>query len=97
LDLSPLRGARFYSVIAISTLIGVGLGFTHIDPIKALYWAAVINGVISVPIMVTMMRMVGNPEVMGEFVATKRLAVLGWLATAVMAAAVMTMFLRMLH
>ncbi|HEY3583165.1 MAG TPA: divalent metal cation transporter [Casimicrobiaceae bacterium] len=97
LDLSPLRGARFYSVIAISTLIGVGLGFTHIDPIKALYWAAVINGVISVPIMVTMMRMVANPEVMGEFVATKRLAVLGWLATAVMAAAVMTMFLRMLH
>jgi NRAMP (natural resistance-associated macrophage protein)-like metal ion transporter len=97
LDLSPLRGARFYSVIAISTLIGVGLGFTHIDPIKALYWAAVINGVISVPIMVTMMRMVANPEVMGAFVATKRLAVLGWLATAVMAAAVMTMFLRMLH
>ena len=97
LDLTPLRGARFYGVIAVSTLIGVGLGFTRIDPIKALYWAAVINGVISVPIMFTMMRMVDNPEIMGNFVATKRLTVLGWLATAVMAIAVAVMFLRMLH
>jgi NRAMP (natural resistance-associated macrophage protein)-like metal ion transporter len=97
LNLSPLRGARFYGVIAISTLIGAGLGFTHIDPIKALYWAAVINGVISVPIMVTMMRMVANPKVMGRFVATKRLAVLGWLATAIMGLAVAVMFLEMLR
>jgi NRAMP (natural resistance-associated macrophage protein)-like metal ion transporter len=95
LDLSPLRGARFYGVIAVSTLIGVGLGFSHIDPIKALYWSAVINGVISVPIMFTMMRMVGNPKVMGGFVATKRLAVLGWIATAVMAVAVAVMFVEM--
>ena len=97
LDLSPLRGARFYGVIAVSTLIGVGLGFGHIDPIKALYWAAVINGVISVPIMFTMMRMVANPKVMGSFVATKRLAVLGWLATAAMGLAVAVMILQMLR
>ena len=97
LDLTPLRGAHFYGVIAVSTLIGVGLGFTRIDPIKALYWAAVINGVISVPIMFTMMRMVDNPKIMGNFVATKRLTVLGWLATAVMAIAVAVMFLQMLH
>lgn len=97
LDLSPLRGARFYGVIAVSTLIGIGLGFSHIDPIKALYWAAVINGVISVPIMFTMMRMVANPKLMGGFVATKRLAVLGWLATAVMAVAVAVMFLQLLR
>ena len=97
LDLTPLRGARFYGVIAVSTLIGVGLGFTRIDPIKALYWAAVINGVISVPIMFTMMRMVDNPKIMGNFVATKRLTVLGWLATAVTAIAVAVMFLQMLH
>ncbi|HLX28754.1 MAG TPA: divalent metal cation transporter [Casimicrobiaceae bacterium] len=96
LDLAPLRGARFYGVIALSTLIGVGLGFSHIDPIKALYWAAVINGVISVPIMFTMMRMVANPKVMGSFVATKRLAVLGWLATAAMGLAVAVMLLQML-
>jgi Mn2+/Fe2+ NRAMP family transporter len=97
LDLAPLRGARFYGVIAVSTLIGVGLGFSHIDPIKALYWAAVVNGVISVPIMFTMMRMVANPQVMGDFVATKRLSMLGWLATAVMAIAVAVMFLQMLR
>ncbi len=96
LDLTPLRGARFYGVIAVSTLVGIALGFTRIDPIKALYWAAVINGVISVPIMFVMMRMAANPKIMGEFVAGRRLKVLGWLATAVMAVAVATMLVQML-
>ena len=97
LDLTPLRGIRFYGVIAVSTLIGVGLGFTRIDPIKALYWAAVINGVISVPIMFVMMRMVANPKIMGEFVVGQRLSVLGWLATGVMALAVGAMIIQMIH
>jgi Mn2+/Fe2+ NRAMP family transporter len=83
-------------VIAVSTLIGVGLGFTSIDPIKALYWAAVINGVISVPIMFVMMRMVANPKVMGEFVVGQRLSILGWLATAVMTLAVAVMLIQMI-
>jgi NRAMP (natural resistance-associated macrophage protein)-like metal ion transporter len=96
LDLTPLRGIRFYGVIAVSTLIGVGLGFTSIDPIKALYWAAVINGVISVPIMFVMMRMVANPKVMGEFVVGQRLSILGWLATAVMTLAVAVMLIQMI-
>lgn len=96
LDLTPLRGARFYGVIAVSTLIGVGLGFTHIDPIKALYWAAVVNGVISAPIMAVMMLMAANPKVMGEFVIGARLKVLGWLATAVMAVAAGSMLLQLL-
>jgi NRAMP (natural resistance-associated macrophage protein)-like metal ion transporter len=96
LDLTPLRGARFYGVIAVSTLIGVALGFTRIDPIKALYWAAVINGVISAPIMFVMMRMAANPKIMGEFVVGQRLKVLGWLATAVMAVAVAIMLAQML-
>ena len=96
LDLTPLRGARFYGVIAVSTLIGVGLGFTHIDPIKALFWAAVVNGVISAPIMAVMMLMSANPKVMGEFVIGARLKVLGWLATAVMAVAVGFMLLQLL-
>jgi NRAMP (natural resistance-associated macrophage protein)-like metal ion transporter len=95
LDLTPLRGARFYGVIAVSTLIGVALGFTRIDPIKALYWAAVINGVISAPIMFVMMRMAANPKIMGEFVVGQRLKVLGWLATAVMAVAVAIMLAQM--
>ena len=96
LDLTPLRGARFYGVIATSTLIGVALGFSHLDPIKALYWAAVVNGVISAPIMAVMMLMSANPKVMGEFVISTRLRVLGWLATAVMALAVAFMLLQML-
>ena len=96
LDLTPLRGARFYGVIAASTLIGVALGFSHIDPIKALYWAAVVNGVISAPIMAVMMLMSANPKVMGEFVIGTRLKVLGWAATAIMAIAVGFMLLQML-
>ena len=63
LDLTPLRGARFYGVIAAATMAGVVLGFTRLDPIKALFFAAVINGVISVPIMIVMMRMASNPKI----------------------------------
>jgi Mn2+/Fe2+ NRAMP family transporter len=96
LDLTPLRGARFYGVIATATLVGVGLGFTQLDPIKALFYAAVINGVISAPIMVVMMRMASNPKIMGEFVVTPRLRFLGWAATTVMALAVTVMFIQAL-
>jgi NRAMP (natural resistance-associated macrophage protein)-like metal ion transporter len=96
LDLTPLRGARFYGVIAAATLVGVGLGFTRLDPIKALFYAAVVNGVISAPIMVVMMRMASNPKIMGKFVVTRRLRILGWAATTVMAIAVSAMFIQML-
>ena len=94
LDLSPLRGARFYCVIAVSTLIGIASAFSPIDPIKALYWAAVVNGAISAPIMVAMMFMSSNPKVMGAFVIGTRLKVLGWLATTVMAAAIAVMIVQ---
>jgi Mn2+/Fe2+ NRAMP family transporter len=96
LDLTPLRGARFYGVITVSTLIGVALGFTGIDPIKALYWAAVLNGIISAPIMAVMMLMSASPKVMGEFVISARLKVLGWAATGVMAVAVSAMLIQAL-
>jgi len=91
LDLSPLKGARFYGVIAAATVVGIGLGFYPVDPIRALFYAAVVNGVISVPIMVVMMRMASDPKIMGELVVTRRLRFLGWLATAVMAIAVAAM------
>jgi len=94
LDLSPLRGARFYGVIVASTLVGGALGFSPVDPIKALHWAAVLNGVISAPIMAAMMLMAANPRVMGDFVISTRLKVLGWVATGVMAAAVGFMLLQ---
>jgi len=78
-------------ILTIATLLGVMLNFTSIDPIKALFWSAVINGVIAVPIMAVMMAVAAKPEVMGQFVVTPRLRILGWLATAVMALAVLAM------
>jgi len=95
LNLPPLRGARFYGVIAVATLLGVAVGFTRLDPIKALFYAAVVNGVISVPIMVVMMRMASNPHIMGKFVVKRRLHILGWAATGVMAIAVAAMLIEM--
>ena len=91
LEHEVMGAKRFYSIIAISTLIGVALCFTPIDPIKALYWSAVLNGVISVPIMTLMMLMAVRPEIMGQFIITKKLKVLGWLATLMMALAVAAM------
>ena len=88
----PLPEARgFYAVLSAATLLGVAMNFSAIDPIKALIWSAVINGVISVPIMAVMMLMAVRPEIMGKFVVKRRLKWLGWLATAVMALAVLTM------
>ena len=88
----PLLEARgFYGILAAATLIGVAVDFTNIDPIKALIWAAVVNGVIAVPIMVVMMLLAVKRDVMGPFVVKRRLLVLGWISTVVMAAAVVAM------
>jgi NRAMP (natural resistance-associated macrophage protein)-like metal ion transporter len=91
LESKLMKAKQFYAIIIISTLIGIMLGFTSIDPIKALYWSAVINGVISVPIMVVMMLMAVKPEIMSQFVISNRLKLLGWLATMMMALAVCAM------
>ena len=88
-ELMEARG--FYLILTIATLLVVALNFTSIDPIKALFWSAVINGVIAVPIMAVMMLMAARADVMGQFVVTPRLRILGWLATAVMALAVLAM------
>ncbi|WP_295951572.1 NRAMP family divalent metal transporter [Rhodoferax sp.] len=95
LERAPMEAQRFYAIIAVSTVIGIALGFTPMDPIKALYWSAVINGVISVPIMFVMMLMAVRPEIMGKFVISTPLKLLGWLATLMMALAVLAMFLTM--
>jgi Mn2+/Fe2+ NRAMP family transporter len=89
LSLAEARG--FYAILAAATLIGVAVDFTNVDPIKALIAAAVVNGVIAVPIMVVMMRMAVKPAIMGPFVITRRLNILGWLSTGVMGAAVAAM------
>ena len=87
------KRTEFYAIVTFATLGGVLLDFTPVDPIKALFWSAVINGVIAVPIMAVMMLIAARPEVMGPFVITRRLKVLGWLATLVMLLAVVAMFM----
>lgn len=92
----PLAEARgFYSIVTAATILGVLIDLSGIDAIKALIVAAIVNGIVSVPIMVILMLMVADPAVMGPFVARRRLKRLGWLATGVMAAAVTAMFLLM--
>ena len=91
LDLKLVEAREFYAFIAVATLGGVALNFSPIDPIKALFWTAVINGVIAVPIMVVMMLLADDRKVMGDFTVTRRLKALGWLATGTMAAAVVAM------
>jgi len=93
LDLKPDEGQRFYSIVAAATIGGILLCFTPIDPMKELFYSAVINGVIAVPIMAVMMWLGTNQKVMGAFAIGRRLRILGWLATAVMAVAVIAMFL----
>ena len=92
----PLSRARpFYAVITLAIVLGVAVGFSPLDPIKALLWSAVVNGVIVVPIMAAMMIMATRRKLMGEFVASRWQVVLGWAATAVMAAAAIAMFALM--
>lgn len=85
----PKRG--FYAILTVATLVGVALNFTSIPAVRALIWSAVINGVISVPIMAVMMLMAVRPEIMGRFTIKRRLRILGWLATLIMALAVAAM------
>ncbi len=87
------HAGRFYGVIALATVLGLSMSFLHVDPIKALFWSAVLNGVTAVPIMILMMRMGCNPKAMGAFTLNVRQRVLGWAATAVMTAAAIGLFL----
>jgi NRAMP (natural resistance-associated macrophage protein)-like metal ion transporter len=91
LDNMPWEARGFYAVIGAAILLGLGIDYSPIDPIKALYWSAVLNGVIAVPMMVAMMIVAGNKRKMGKFTVGPVLGGLGWLSAAVMAAATITM------
>ncbi|HZL34079.1 MAG TPA: Nramp family divalent metal transporter [Tepidisphaeraceae bacterium] len=104
LDRKPLDARGFYAVLAAATLLGLAINFpsvqkiTHLSPIKALFWSAVINGIVAVPIMVVMMLMFRNRKIMGGFTRTsRRLMLMGWLATLVMAAATVGLFVTWNH
>ena len=89
------RGFReakgFYIIIMTATGIGTTMGYLELDPIKALVWSAIVNGVISVPIMAAMMGIGQSKKLMGNYTISKRHRFFGWTATAVMAVAVLAM------
>lgn len=87
LDAKPLSARLFYGTIAATTLAGASLSGIGVDPAKALYWAAVVNGVLAGPLMAVMMLIVRNPRAMGRVKLSTRQIVAGWAATAVMIAA----------
>jgi Mn2+/Fe2+ NRAMP family transporter len=83
----------FYGVIALSVLVALVIQYSPINPMKALFWSAVINGVVAVPLMVVIMLLVSKKSVMGAFIASRPVRILGWIATAVMGAAAVWMFI----
>jgi len=91
----PRRAKGFYGVIAVATLVGGLLNFSSLDPIKALFWSAVINGVVAVPVMAMMMLLGSRHDVMGRFALPMPLKVVGWAATVVMGVAAAAMFATM--
>ncbi len=88
LALKPLEARGFYAIIVAAIVIGAGIDFAPLDPIKALFWSAVINGIVALPIMIVMMLLASRREAMGPFVVSPRLKHLGWLATVTMGAVI---------
>lgn len=86
----PKEAKAFYATTVLATVVGVLLNFAPVNPIKALYWCAVINGIVAVPAMALMM-LTGNSKIMVEFAIGGWLTGLGWVATAIMAAAAVAM------
>jgi NRAMP (natural resistance-associated macrophage protein)-like metal ion transporter len=88
----PARSAPgFYLVVTAATLAGLAAALTEFDPIRMLFWTAVVNGVVAVPLMVTMMLVVGSRTIMGKFAASRALMIFGWSATALMLVVVAAM------
>ncbi|HEU4600523.1 MAG TPA: hypothetical protein VFS24_01075, partial [Steroidobacteraceae bacterium] len=81
----------FYAIIVAATVIGTGMSMLEVDPMDALVWSAVINGVISVPIMIAMLWIGQSPHIVGRYTMTLRHRFFGWSAAAVMAIAVVFM------
>jgi NRAMP (natural resistance-associated macrophage protein)-like metal ion transporter len=93
LELSARSAPGFYLIVAAATLAGLGAALTPLDPIRMLFWTAVVNGIVAVPLMVAMMVVVGSYKIMGKFAASRALMVGGWGATALMGVVVAAMLL----
>jgi NRAMP (natural resistance-associated macrophage protein)-like metal ion transporter len=95
LEHRPNQAKGFYGIIGIAILLGVAVDLSPLDPIKALFWSAVVNGIITVPILVAVMIVVSRQQQMGKFVATTSQRVIGWATVAMMAVAAVAMFVLM--
>jgi Mn2+/Fe2+ NRAMP family transporter len=93
LEYKPQQAVRFYAIIVGATFIGVAMDWAHINPIQALFWSAVLNGVCAAPIMAAMMIVAHRPEIMGRFRERAPVMIFGWAAAAVMAAASIAMLI----
>jgi Mn2+/Fe2+ NRAMP family transporter len=83
----------FYGIISVSVLAGLVIQYSPISPMKALFWSAIINGIVAVPLMVVIILLACNRSVMGQFTANRWIVVLGWIATLVMGGAAVRMFI----
>jgi NRAMP (natural resistance-associated macrophage protein)-like metal ion transporter len=92
LNRTLFQAKAFYATIAISTLVGIALNFTSLDPVKALYWAAVVNGVLAAPVMATIMMIAGSKRIMGDLTPPVPMLIMGWAATLIMFAASVGLF-----
>jgi Mn2+/Fe2+ NRAMP family transporter len=88
----PGQAVEFYATIAVATAAGIGLSLLKINPIRALFWAAVLNGIFAAPLMAVIMHMASSPKVMGTFTIPRYLRVVGWAATIVMLGVSVAMF-----
>lgn len=93
LERTVKQAKGFYSIIAISVLAALAIQYSPISPMKALFWSAVINGVVAVPLLVVILLLASKESVMGDFVAPRSLHVLGWITTGVMGFAAVWMFI----
>jgi NRAMP (natural resistance-associated macrophage protein)-like metal ion transporter len=93
LELKPRLARRFYGVMAVAMVLGLGLDYAGIDAVKMLFWSAVANGVLAPPLIVLIVLLTSDPQVMGDRVSPRWLRYMGWLVAAVMTAAAVAMFL----
>ncbi|MGB9118633.1 NRAMP family divalent metal transporter [Bradyrhizobium sp.] len=93
LERKPKNARGFYGVIAVSVLVGLVIQYSPISPMKALFWSAVINGVVAVPLMVVIILIASSKSVMGAFTSSRPIVALGWIGAAVMGLAAVLMFI----
>ncbi len=92
LDERPNRAPRFYAVLTAGLLLGIALPFTHLDPIRALYWSAVLNGIVSVPLIFLVIRIANNAKVMGKWRNSPAANAWSWLTFVLMGLAALALF-----